>query len=221
MIPAQPNQSLIDGLACLQALAAADQPVGVRELARQLNLETTRVSRLLGTLAHLGLAEKNANRKYRTGPGMHVLSAQSLRGSRLLQKAWPALRALRKEKLTVALGVLWQDQVCYLYHGRPDHAFEEGVFHFDLFPAHKSTIGQVLLAARPELASPELAPLLQEIREQGYAYLDRGQGERTVGVPVGHPAVAGLAFAGQFPASRIPRLVKLLQSTVKTIEENL
>ena len=152
---------------------------------------------------------------------MHVLSAQSLRGSRLLQKAWPALSALRKEKLTVALGVLWQDQVCYLYHGRPDQAFEQGVFHFDLFPAEKSTIGQVLLAERPELTPPSLANQLQLIREQGYAYLDRGRGERSVGVVVGHPAVAGLAFAGRFPESKIPRLVKLLQTAVTTIEENL
>ena len=39
MLPAQPNQSLIDGLECLQALSSTDRPVGSRELARMLGLE--------------------------------------------------------------------------------------------------------------------------------------------------------------------------------------
>ncbi|PZU27671.1 MAG: transcriptional regulator, partial [Stenotrophomonas sp.] len=34
---AQPNQSLIDGIATLQALASSPEPVGCRELARQLD----------------------------------------------------------------------------------------------------------------------------------------------------------------------------------------
>lgn len=221
MLPAQPNQSLIDGLDCLQALSAADGPTGVRELGRKLGLEPTRVSRLLGTLAHLGLAEKDARRKYRPGPGMHVLSAQALRGSRLLQNAWPKLRALSAEPLTVALGVLWRDEVCYLYHSKGERPFEEGVFHFDLFPAGKSSIGRVLLAHRAGKAPKGLSTELQKIRRDGFCRLDRGGTERSLAVPIGHPAVAALAYAGSFPVSKIPALLERLLAAAKSIEEKL
>jgi DNA-binding IclR family transcriptional regulator len=205
----------------LQALATNEQSVGVRELARQLILESTWVSRLLGTLAHLGLAEKNEERKYRPGPGMHVLSAQALKGSRLLEKSWPVLRELVDGKLTVSLGVLWREQVCYLYHSKPDRPFEEGVFHFDLFPAEKSTIGLVLLSERGAPAPKGLAAELAQIRKQRFCRIDRGGTNRSIAVPLGQPAVAALAFAGSFPVSKIPTLLKRLQSAAHHIEEKL
>ena len=119
MLPAQPNQSLMNGLACLQAVVTADRPVGSREVARILDLEHTRVNRLLGTLSYLGFIERTSSRKYRPGPGIHVLSAQSLRGSGLLIAALPELRTLVDEKLVIALGVLWDRSICYLVHAAP------------------------------------------------------------------------------------------------------
>src|SRR5450432_664771 len=110
-MPAQPNQSLANGIACLQALTAAEDAIGSRELARRLGLEPTLANRLLGTLAELGLAERTPERKYRPGPGIHVLAAQSLRGSGLLQAALPVIRGLLDEGLAVALGVLWRSDV--------------------------------------------------------------------------------------------------------------
>src|SRR5687768_12021147 len=77
----QANQSIIDGISVLQALATSEEPVGSRELARRLGLENTRVNRLLKTLAAIGMAEQNVVRKYSPGPGMHVLAAQSLYAS--------------------------------------------------------------------------------------------------------------------------------------------
>ena len=84
---AQPNQSLIDGIATLQALAMSPEPIGSRELARQLGIDSTKVNRLLKTLAYLGIARQTANRKYTAGPGMHVLAAQSLFASGLIRRA--------------------------------------------------------------------------------------------------------------------------------------
>jgi len=223
MLPAQPNQSLIDGIACLQTLAVRTVPVGVREMARELGLETTRVSRLLGTLSHLGLAERTPARQYRAGPAMHVLSAQALKGSRLLQKAYPALVDLGRKNptLTLALGVLWRDHVCYIYHGKPGAPFDPGIFHFDLYPAEKSTIGLTLMAHRPDSPPKGLAGRLREIRRAGFCEIDRGGGERGVAVPLGQPPVAALAFAGKFPASHLSKLIGLLQSAAHSIEEKL
>ena len=82
---AQPNQSLIDGIAVLQALAVSPDPVGGRELARRLGFEPTRVNRLLKTLAYLNIARQTADRRYAPGPGMTVLAAQSLFASQFIQ----------------------------------------------------------------------------------------------------------------------------------------
>src|SRR5258706_11898625 len=113
MLPAQPNQSLIDGLTVLQALAVSTEPVGGRALARELGLEATRVNRLLKTLAYLGMARQTPKRKYLPGPAMHVLSAQSLFGSGLIRRALPVLENLQQSGHVVALGVLWRGPVCY------------------------------------------------------------------------------------------------------------
>ncbi|RRQ95553.1 transcriptional regulator, partial [Enterococcus faecalis] len=95
-INAQPNQSLIDGINTLQALASSPEPIGCRELARQLDSDPTKINRLLTTLAYLGIARQTANRKYTAGPGMHVLAAQSLFASGLIRRALPELEQLRR-----------------------------------------------------------------------------------------------------------------------------
>ncbi|CAN5542161.1 global regulatory protein [soil metagenome] len=149
MLPAQPNQSLIDGLACLQALATAGGPVGSRQLGRELGLESTRVNRLLKTLAHLGIAQQTADRQYTPGPAMHVLAAQAMFGSGLLQRAIGPLESLRRAKMSVAMGVLWRDHVSYLYHAGPTMKPAEALGRVGLFPATRSSIGMMLLARRP------------------------------------------------------------------------
>src|SRR3569623_3112126 len=92
---AQPNQSLIDGITTLQALATSPEPGGCRELARRLHADPTKINRLLKTLAYLGIARQPANRKYTAGPVMHVLAAPSLFASRLNRRPLPEQAALR------------------------------------------------------------------------------------------------------------------------------
>lgn len=148
MLPAQPNRSLIDGIDVLLALATAEGSVGSRELARRLDLEPTRVNRLLKTLAAIGLATQDADRRYEPGPGMHVLSAMSLFGSGLVRRAVPVLEGLDHFGVIVALGVLWRDQVAYLYHKQPGLSSTDALGRAGLFPATRSSIGLVLLAHR-------------------------------------------------------------------------
>jgi DNA-binding IclR family transcriptional regulator len=203
-MPAQPNLSLINGLACLQELVASDGPVGSRELARRLGLEATRVNRLLGTLAQLGLAEQDEARKYRPGAGVHVLAAQSLRGSRLLHAALPEIRELLGTGLAVALGVLWRDQVCYLYHGRGDGPVEAGIASHNLFPASQSSIGLVL---QGDAAA----------RRRGYVTLRPDTSGASLGVPIGDPPYAGLALAGSITTAEMPALAERLREAAARI----
>lgn len=238
MLPAQPNESLIDGIACLQAVAVQGRPVGVRELARQLDLEPTRVNRLLMTLAHLGFTRQNGSRKYEPGPGMHVLFAQSLMGSGLLARSRPALERLHGSGFAVALGVLWRDQVCYLYHARPGMSFADGLGRMGLYPASRSSIGLVLLAAHSDRAVkaiykkqdvPGFASIdallaeLAAIRAAGHARAVTTEKplDATVAVPIGEPVEAALALFGNLPVSREDEAVSLLRAAAISIATTL
>lgn len=236
----QANQSIIDGISVLQALATSEEPVGSRELARRLGLENTRVNRLLKTLASMGMAEQNVVRKYRPGPGMHVLAAQSLYASGLLRNAIVTLEKLAYFNLTVALGVLWQHSVSFLYHARPGMSASEGIGRMGLRDATTSGIGMVLLAMQPEEQVARLyegkdipgypkglKSLLRElavIRKKGYARVEvfPENAVRTpshsIAVPVGNPVNSAIAVSGWIPESAVNELVEALQQARQEIE---
>lgn len=216
--PTQPNQSVERAIECLLALAAAESPVRLSDLARDLGLERTRVSRTLGTLAHLGLAERRADLRYVPGPGIHVLSAMSLRRSALLTGTLPYLEELRSDwRLAPALGVLWRTHVVYLYHSSGKDDLAGALTGHRLFPATASSIGQVLLAQKGETElrallrdagglDPALHATLSRIREEG---LHESSSHMTV--PLGNPPVAGLAVNGRITAPLRPKLRQRLR----------
>ncbi len=229
MFPAQPNRSLIDGLAVLQALTASPAALGCRQLAHQLALDPTRVNRLAKTLLGLGLLRQTPDRKYTTGPGIHVLAAQGLHASGLLRAALPELEALHETGLLVALGVLWRDRVCYVYHGRRGMTVAEAVGAAGLYPAARSGIGQVLLASLdPEEfrrhvpdGDERLAARLPAVRAQGWAHVIRSPGDATLAVPLGSPAYASLALAGAIDAALCQGLLPRLHAAGSRIERTL
>ncbi len=234
---AQPNQSLIDGIATLQALAVSPEPVGNRELARQLGFNPTRVNRLLKTLAYLGIARQTANRKYTAGPGMHVLAAQSLHASRIMQDALPVLEELRRFGLTIALGVLWRDSVSYLFHAPPGMTTTQGIGRIGLLPATSSGIGMALLAQRDDAHIEELfadreidgfpgglADLMasiETVRRLGYARVcvDPVGDRHTVAVPVSDLSFAAIGVSGWIPEQNNGPIVEALVNAARQIGE--
>lgn len=232
---AQPNQSLIDGILTLQALASAPEPVGCRELARQLGANTTRVNRLLKTLAYMGIVRQTSDRKYAPGAGMHVLAAQSLFASGLIRRALPELEQLRRFGHTVALGVLWNDSVSYLFHAPPGIEAARGLGRIGVLPATTSGIGIVLLAQLPddevrELYAGKDIPMfpkgiesllatLEVTRAQGYArvHVADERDHHIVAVTTGEPVVAGLAMSGWIPENATAELVEALRAAAVEI----
>jgi DNA-binding IclR family transcriptional regulator len=233
---AQPNQSLIDGIATLQALATSEAPVGGRELARRLGFDPTRVNRLLKTLASLGIARQTANRKYTAGPGMHVLAAQSLFASGLIRHALPALESLRRFNHTVAMGVLWRDNVSYLYHAPPGLASADALGRIGLYPATRGGIGLALLA---ELERSEVDEIyrgrdipnfpqglsslhaeLEAIRARGYVRIlvKPEVDQHTVAVTVGEPTHAAIGMSGWIPSETTQVVVEALRAAAAQIE---
>ena len=93
-LPAQPVKGLQDGIIVLQQLANMREPVSGLELSRELGIEKTRVNRILKTLTSLGIAYRTGSRKYTSGPGMHVLAAQSLAASGLFRASIKHLEEL-------------------------------------------------------------------------------------------------------------------------------
>ncbi|HEY4079733.1 MAG TPA: helix-turn-helix domain-containing protein [Burkholderiaceae bacterium] len=237
LLGAQPNQGLIDGIATLQALATSPEPVGCRELARRIGLDPTKVNRLLKTLTYLGIARQTANRKYTSGPGMHVLAAQSLFASGLIRRALPLLESLRRFGHTVALGVLWNDNVSYLFHAPPGLEASRGLGRIGLLPATISGIGMVLLAelgdehvssiyAGKEIPNfpeglPQLLAKLAEIRQLGYArvHVADDRDHHIVAVSSGDPAHVGIALSGWIPDGSTPPLVEALREAALHLGE--
>lgn len=206
-LPAQPNKSLIDGLACLQELAAAGEPVGGRELARRLGTEPTRAHRLVKTLTHLGFVEQLPDKRFVAGRGMHVLSAQSLYGSGLVRAAASVLERFREDSLCVVVGVLWRQHVCYLIFRRPGMSIADSIGANRPFAAKDSSIGRLLSAN----SSPR------------HVYVPRSQSrsEDSLAVAIGHPAVAGLAFSGGIAKSEVDSRCQQLLSLAADISQRI
>ena len=227
-MPAQPNQSVASALECLLHIGTASRPVGSREMARELGIEHTKASRMLGTLAGLGLAEKTADRKYTPGPGIHVLAAMSLSGSSLLAAALGPIEALRKEtKMLVALGVLWRDHVCYLYHGGPGQRLRAAISGHGLFSAQRSSIGMLLLSELNDKEVIQRLPSsprsilaeLKRIRKHNYALVEGNNQSMAIGIS--SPYIAGLAVSGTIDKSCKSGLLKRLHATAEAIEANM
>ncbi len=202
----QPNQSLIDGIRCLQYLVSSGRAIGCRELARLMGINTTRVNRLLMTMASIGLTRQDEQRRYLPGPGIHALAAQAIRGSALFSQALPILERHAPRDIVVAMGVLWEDQVIYIYHSEPGHQISQALAGFHMLPAWQSVIGMSLLAAEPddELSKrfsaeqwQQLAPHLRQQREQGSVIWHHQDGEVSIAQPLGAHSAA-LAFAGMW-----------------------
>ncbi len=203
-LPAQKVNGLIDGIEVLQELAMAGEAVSGKALADKLDLNPVRVNRLLKTLDYLGLAHRDSSRRYSVGSGMHVLAAQSTAASGLLARALPQLQKLSKLDQVVALGVLWKDQVCYLYHNNNSDDFNAGLSKVKLYPALESSIGVALLAELDEIQlqltlgkryTAKVEKLLQQTVKKGFAALEHHD-HISLAMPIGKPAYAALAISG-------------------------
>jgi DNA-binding IclR family transcriptional regulator len=198
----------MNGLDVLEAVMAAEEPMGSRELGRQLGLDRSTANRLLMTLAHLGMLSRTEDGRYRPGEGIHALAAMSLRSSGLLRAALPIARGWHTRGCAWTMGVLWRGHLCHLISVRPDQPFDDGIGGRPVSHPLDSAAGLVLLAhADPAMLArlgppshpvPELGPaLLERIRKTGQAVRRFEGGWVAVGVPVGTPPRAAIAVSSR------------------------
>ena len=81
-------QSIQRAFGLLQALA--NEPAGITELSRRVNLPTSTVARILATLEQVGAAERiDDGSTYRIGPAVRTMGAQTDPGQDLYALARP------------------------------------------------------------------------------------------------------------------------------------
>ena len=236
--PRQPNQSLIDGLRCLQAVALKGENVKAADIGRELDMEPTRVHRLLKTLAYLGFTQQNETRRYSAGPGIMVLAAQTLHASSFMKEALGPLEQLRKELgMIVAMGAVWNRDVSYLYHGTSGVSLEDALGFRGSWPAANSGLGWAVLSgledkeirelytdedlAEYSMGVDDLCEGLKQTRSQGYADVKVSSkwGHTTLGVRLAFNPFVAIGVSGTITDSDKPHLVKQLQDTAKLIED--
>lgn len=236
-LPAQPNRSLIDGVSVLQELASRGCATSCSELSEALHIEKTKVNRILKTLAYLGMVSTTPSRKYQPGEGMHILAAQSIYGSGLLNAALKHLSALRECGHTVALGVLWRDRVSYLYHCSPGKDVIEGLGRHGAYPLGQSSPGMAIAAGKSDEelhqcfpdgqvagfdgAFDEFLEEMRRTRERGYACIKDSPKHITMAVSIGNPAFAAIALAGEMKDTELDTLALLLKAKADAIEYEL
>jgi DNA-binding IclR family transcriptional regulator len=233
VLPSQPILGLIDGMEVLQLLASVGRPMSGVEISKDLNIEKTKVNRILKTLAFLGFTMPSSNRKYTLGPAIHVLSAQLLHGSGLVKNALKYLIELTELNVVVAMGVLWHDKVTYIYHWQPGMLPAEGLGSMDLFPATQSSIGLALLA---EKSNDEIAGIINLngsipgqsskedffkevdfVRTEGYAKA-MFENHQSIGIRLGNPGYAAVALAHIENKRPMQEYLQILQEKAALIE---
>lgn len=224
-LPAQKVNGLIDGIEVLQELAMASEASSGKAIADKLGLNPVRVNRLLKTLDYLGLAHRDNSRSYSIGSAMHVLAAQSMAASGLLARALPQLQKLSKLNKVIALGVLWKDQVCYLYHNNNPDDFNAGLSRVKLYPALESSIGLALLAELDEVQlqltlgeryTEKVKKTLKKVSKNGFAALKHFD-HVSLAMPIGKPAYAALAISGIKNIDEQEKFKKILKESINRI----
>jgi IclR family KDG regulon transcriptional repressor len=234
------NNTLVNGLQLLEALASRDGTAGVSELAQQLGMGKSNVHRTLQALVELGYVVNEEGRgAYRASLKIWEVGARVIARLDVRRAASPAMHWLLEEtRETVHLSVLDGDQVVYidkLDSPEPVRAYSE---IGGRAPAYCVATGKALLAWRDapltslHAASParlahtpatitdavELAQELARIRTQGYA-VNRGEWRASVwgiAAPIidgTGQVVAAIGLSG--PATRVkPTRIKPLAGLV-------
>jgi DNA-binding IclR family transcriptional regulator len=188
--PVSGNQSVARALAVLKLLASRTEPVGVREIARQLDLAPSIAQRLVKTLARSGFLEQTGTTlRYAIGYRAFQVGNSFVAQSNLHTAVMPELYALADEHINAFLGVMRDAAIVYLATVQSNGPVAINHRPGAQTHLHSTAMGKALLAELPEdqvrllLAKsplPRLTPKtktavaqlmldLETVRRQGYS----------------------------------------------------
>lgn len=141
------NSTVFDAFRCLNLLASANRPQGIREMGRELELDSSKVTRLMQTLLALDMVQRDAKRKYSLGIGIHRLSAHAIHNSAFYNAVMDLLEESGNRAISIVIGVLSGKNVVYLIHTRGGNSIARSIGNYESYPVHDSVIGIKLLSA--------------------------------------------------------------------------
>jgi IclR family transcriptional regulator, acetate operon repressor len=229
-------QSADRALAILAAFSSARQDLGVSELATELGLHKSTVSRLLAVLQARGLVRRDGDR-FSPGPELARLGMVAVRSLALAQVAAEPLERLAEQTgETINLAVRQADQALNVHQVQSTHFVGMTDWTGRGAPLHATANGKALLAfgngGLPEVLE-QLTPLtiadraaleqeLEAVRRRGYATaveeLERGL--HAVAAPVFDSTgncVAAVSVSG--PSYRLAELAGAGEACVATAAE--
>lgn len=187
------------GLRVIRALGDQRDPMTLAAVARAAELTRATARRLLLTLVELGYV-RHRDERYELTPRVLDLGYAYLSSARLPDLATPHLDELSRKLLEASsLGVLDGADVVYVARVPANRVMAVSIGVGTRFPAHRTSLGQVLLAGRPDsevaklwsaanhtnptertiITLGALRDRLQVVRERRWALVD---GELEIGV---------------------------------------
>ncbi len=221
-------QSIERAFTILETVAANSEGIGVTEIAQQVRLPKSTVSRLITTLEAIEIVEREEDGDaFSIGPGLIALAAQAPTSRHLQTAARSFLLELAEATgETVNLGVPDGDQILFVDQVNSQYHIQIQDWTGYRFPLHVTSGGKLFLAHRSKkrrdayltrslqeftedtITDPaELRQELMDIRQQGYAWA-RGESEEKMvglGVPIwdaDNKLIAAVSVGG--PAFRFP-----------------
>jgi len=238
----------LKGLAVLERLVHAEQPIGVSALALEFHLPKSNMHRTLNTLVQAGYVAKNQIGNYVATLKTWELGVPVINRHGIRRAAWAVMPALFQEaQETVNLIVLDGDDCLYIHQLstntpiRPSNTIGERV------PAIMTVSGKAMLAQLPDWQKRvrdlyakqkdpkppmKLSVLLNEIetiRERGYAHAPsvwRTSINSLAGVIVSanNTPVAAIAIAGpkeRFTEEKLTQLIPSLLNACTMVSRSL
>jgi IclR family acetate operon transcriptional repressor len=216
---ARPVGSVVRALALLDVLAEHPEGLGVNELARRIEVNASTASRLLATLEHGGLVERDGGGPYRLGMRLVALADGVLGRLDVRELARPRLRALAAvtgetatlsvpagtEAVTVDFVPGEASVVSLARVGRPSVAHATAVGKVLL--AHGGEPGELTRFTRRTIVDPAaLAADVERVRARGWgeAVGEREPDLNALAAPVlGHAGALAAVVGVQGPAARM------------------
>lgn len=167
--PRRPLQTVVKALATLGLFSVEREWLGVREIARLLEVNSATVHNLLRTLAGSGLVEQHPeSKKYRLGLGIVKLAGTKLAQLDLVTAATGPMKALmERTRETITLSVLYGDDLLYLAKLDSPQPVRVASRIGGGAPVHASANGKSLLAFQPPADIERLlAPPLRRFTPQ-------------------------------------------------------
>jgi DNA-binding IclR family transcriptional regulator len=192
----------------LEALAASQRGVSVREVARETGIDKSAVSRLLEQLASRGFVEREPlSSRFRVGPALFALAATIHGRDTLWQAAEPVVRDLAEQfNETCYLATREGDEIMFREKIDCDHTVRYVIDPGERAALHAGAGGRAVLAGLP---ADEIEALLARAALRPYTeqtITDPGELRRQVAedrirgysISMGERVVAGCAVAAPF-----------------------